>query len=204
MSTRSVSGVISTVNQKPWKDSRSGAEIFLHSFQLEGSNQWFRTGQNPLPVGKGTNVKFTADGPNVDLTTLQVTESTVAQAPSVPPQPQAASGTTRVPSRGRASGGKDEYWENKEARDLEKDARYRAVSEPRMAMSVAIQAAAPIVVAALQQDALSLGNVTKAKKLGIIIEYTKELANDLARHIHDAPEILSSGTVSVASSTDAE
>lgn len=194
MSIRTVEGRIEVVSGKPWQ-GREGP-ITLYSFKLEGSNQWFRTGTNPLPVGKGASVKFVADGPNVDVSSIQQVEAVVQRAPAVP----SAQDQSPTPSRGRPgrqfnrsaqdAGAKDQYWKDREARDLEKEERFRAVSEPRMAMSVAIQAAAPIIVAALQTDGLSLGNASKAKKLGIITEYTKELAADLARFIQSAPEVL--------------
>lgn len=208
MSVRTVNGVISVVNAKDWT-GRDGNPIKLYSFQLEGSPQWFRTGTNPLPVGKGASVKFVADGPNVDLGTLEQVGSTVVQAPSVSTTAPAAQLPAPVQAQRRSfrgnsdAGAKDQYWKDKESRDLEKDARYREVSEPRMAMSVAIQAAAPIIVAAIQQDALSLGNAAKAKKLGIIAEYTKELAADLARFIQAAPEHLSAtGRESVSTESE--
>lgn len=203
MSQRTVNGVISKVSTKDWPD-RSGQIIKLYSFQLEGSFQWFRTGTNPLPAGTGQSVKFVADGPNVDMATFEVTKSQVAQAPSVPATnagatttATASSGAPSAPRRAQYTGArssdaaaKDQYWKDRESRDLEKDERYRAVSEPRMAMSVAVEAAAPIVVAALQTDGLSLGNASKAKKLDLIVDYTEQVATRLARFIQSAPEVL--------------
>lgn len=212
MSQRTVNGVINNVSAKDWPDQRTGQTIKLYSFQLEGSYQWFRTGTNPLPAGKGQSVKFVADGPNVDMQTFEIVQGQVTQAPSVSTTavqsaPATSAQVASVPQQRRFSRGnsdaaaKDQYWKDKEARDLDKDARYRAVSEPRMAMSVAVQAAAPIIVAALGSDALSLGNAAKAKKLGLIADYTKELATDLARFIQNAPEVLAAEPTSASSAS---
>lgn len=218
MSIRTVSGVISQASSRPWND-RTGQTIQLYSFQLEGSNQWFRTGTNPVPAGRGQNVKFVADGPNVSMETFEVVQSQVTTAPSIAPAatapsqptspaPTAPQNAPRRSFRGNSdAAAKDQYWKDREARDLEKDERYRAVSEPRMALSVAVQAAAPIVVAALQTDGLSLGNASKAKKLDLIVDYTEQVATRLARFIQSAPTVLaaeeSEQSASVSSSETA-
>jgi hypothetical protein len=89
-----------------------------------------------------------------------------------------------------SAGNSDGYWAEKEARDIAKDARYQAVSEPRMALSVAVEAAATVVSAAIAKDAISFGSAAKAKKLGLLSAYVKEVALDLASFIHDAPNQL--------------
>lgn len=176
-----ISGVIEQVSAKPFNDRRTGQPINLYSFKVGG--KWYRTGQKAIPFGNGQNVKFVADGQNVDVTTIQATQSTVSTAPVVvPPARNFGKSTT--------GGAKDAYWEGKEARDLEREARYQAVNEPRMAMSVAVEAASRAVVAAIQTDALSFGNAAKGKRLGMISDYIKELATDLAFFIQNAPETM--------------
>lgn len=195
MASRTVQGKIARVSSKPFNDQRTGEPITLHSFQLEGSNEWFRTGTNPIPAGVGQDIKFVANGANVEKGTIQVVASQVATAPTAAPSTPAPSAEVRS-SRSTAStasgkaGSKDDYWAAKEARDLEKEARHQAVSEPRMALSVATEAAALLVSTAIQKDALSFGNAAKAKKLGLLAAYTKEVALDLAAFINDAPKHL--------------
>jgi hypothetical protein len=197
MSERAVQGVVANVSWRDFPDRNSGENIKLHSFQIQGSNQWFRTGRFPLPFGVGQTIKFVADGQNVDVRSVQTATDVVARAPSVAPA------TVAAPPASRGSGkyasntaSKDEYWANKEAHDREKEQRYQQVAEPRMALSVATEAAARIVAAAFQTDALSFGNATKAKKLGMIIDATKEVATELAAFIHDAPNVLASASES--------
>jgi hypothetical protein len=70
MTARQVTGTVARVSSKPFKDNRSGEDITLYSFQLDGSSQWFRTGTNPVNAGVGQAVKFVADGANVERGTL--------------------------------------------------------------------------------------------------------------------------------------
>jgi hypothetical protein len=168
----------------------------------------------------GQDVRFIADDVKVDMGTFEVAQSAVAAAPSVaqavtaqtsaPPTPHASTAETRKASVERTAhtaGSRDEYWANKEARDVAKDARFQAVNEPRMALSIATEAAAALVSSAIAKDALSFGNASKAKKLGLLASYTKELALDLASFINDAPNQLanykSAGSQSVANVEEA-
>jgi hypothetical protein len=188
MSQASFQGRIARVSSKPFQDNRTGENITLHSFQLEGKSQWFRTGTKPIPAGNGQDVKFVATGANVDMASFQVV---AAAAPSVAP---AVTAQTYVPPsaprQSTSTGSKDGYWENKEKRDLEKEARFQAVNEPRMALSVATEAAALLVSTAITKDAISFGSAAKAKKLGLLASYTKEVALELAAFINDAPNQL--------------
>jgi hypothetical protein len=193
MASRQVTGSIARVSSKPFKDNRSGEDITLFSFQLDGSNQWFRTGTNPIQAGVGQSVKFVADGANVEKGSMAVTASVVTTSPQPAPAAQASSTTTAMPTTQRrtaSTGNKDDYWAQKEARDVEKDHRYQTVAEPRMALSVAVQAAAQVVCKALDKDAIGFGTAKKADKLGLLSGYVKEVALDLASFIHDAPEQL--------------
>ena len=201
MAARTVTGIVSaTPPGKDWTD-RGGKNIKLYSFQLEGSNQWFRTGTTPIGAGVGQNVKFVADGANVDMESFSTVAATVAQAPTVPP----TAAVTAIPTSNRqTSGTKDGYWDAKEARDIAKEERYQRIAEPRMALSVAVQAAAPIVAQAIASDALSFGNATKAKKVGILVAYTKEVALELAAFIQNAPQELETYKASLASSNVAQ
>lgn len=200
-----VKGRIARVSSKPFKDNRTGEDITLYSFQLEGKNQWYRTGQRPIPAGNGQDVQFVADEAKVDMGTFQVTGApqvqsappVAAHAAAAPlqPSPTTSSGQTAPSTAAKGYTGnkyddKELYWANKEARDVEKESRYQTVAEPRMALSIATEAAATIVAAAIAKDAISFGNAAKAKKLGLLSAYVKEVALELASFIHDAPNQL--------------
>lgn len=186
MTSRTVTGKISRVNGKPFQDNKTGEDITLYSFQLEGSNQWFRTGQNPVPAGVGQSVKFVANGANVERGSIVTTQSEVTVAPAVT---SAAAPSTKEPVRQNVVS-KDDYWAAKEQRDIEREKRFELQDRPRMALSTAVTAAAQLVAVALQNDALSFGNAAKAKKVGLIAAFTKELALELAAFITNAPQEL--------------
>ena len=192
MANTIVKGKIARVSAKPGFKNRAGEDVTLHSFQLEGKNTWYRTGESPIPAGVGQSVQFVADDVKVDVTTFEVVSGQVVQAPrpasaaasqAMAPTSQTSSTppatTTGLDNRG--------YWDRKDSRDIEKDARYQAVSEPRMALSVATEVAGGLISTALTKDAISFGNAAKAKKLGLLASYTKELALELAVFIQDAP-----------------
>lgn len=161
-------GVVARISEKVW-DGRDG-QVTLYSFQVDGSNRWFRTGQNPprhMGIEQGQAYSFEADGKGnvIPETVRPIQKSEVATAPA--PKPQ---------SRGRAySGGggstRDDYWKEKEARDIAKDERYQAVDIPRMTFCTSQDAAVALVTAALQHDVLSLGGANKAAKLGLVLDY---------------------------------
>src|SRR5690349_4545370 len=120
-----VQGRIGRVSSKPFKDNRTGEDILLHSFQLEGKNTWYRTGQRPVPAGVGQDVRFVADDVKVDVGTFEVTQAQVAQAPSVAATAGAtttatisssAQSTAAPPARSTVVN-KDDYWARKEAKD---------------------------------------------------------------------------------------
>lgn len=212
MANTIVKGKVARVSAKPGFKNRAGEDVTLHSFQLEGKNTWYRTGESPIPAGVGQSVQFVADDVKVDVTTFEVVQGAVVTAPSaaqVATAQTSAPATTRAPaatsgsnSTAQSTGAKgytgnkyddrDLYWARKEAKDDAKDARFQAINEPRMALSVATEAAAAIVCTAIEKDALSFGNAAKAKKLGLMVDYTKEVALALAAFIADAPNQLQS------------
>ena len=185
-----VSGIIKRVNKKPWTDQRSGKDVILYSFTLEGDDNFYGCGQSPIPAGPGQSVTFEMKGKNCNVNTLKVVETQVAEAApvSMTASPGDVSSAPRVSRGGGMS--KDDYWANKEAKDVAKDARFRNVSEPRMALSVATEAAAQVVCAALAADALGFGSTAKSKRLDMLTDYVKAVATDLAQFIHEAPSVI--------------
>lgn len=212
MSTRPVSGIVSNVSHRDFPDRNGGQPVRLFSFQLEGSNQWFRTGNTPLPAGVGQTINFVANDQKVDVHTVTVigtaSQTTVAPPPSVQNVAQGVTGKTvtvppHTPAMGSAQAGylqtvknvqaglsKDQYWANKENRDLEKEARFKEVNEPRMALSVGVEAASKVVAAALQHDALGFGTTAKSKRVEMLGDFVEEMALRFGTFITNAPENL--------------
>jgi hypothetical protein len=177
-------GVISNVSQKPWFDSKRNQNIVLHSFQLQGGGQWFRTGTTaPPPVG--SHVIFSV-GDRQQVNNMQVVGQAVVQTAAPAPAQRPA-----APRGGYQSGGnRDDYWKQKEARDIEKDERYQAVDIPRMSYSAAQTAAVQLVSAALQHDCISFGNATKGKKFDILLQMVEDVALKLASNTLSSPSAL--------------
>ena len=179
--SQQVSGIINEVTEKPWEDRETGKDIILYSFTLEGNRKFFRTGTNPVPYGAGEAVSFLVNGQRVDLASMETVEASAIPAPA--PAAKRSNGAG-------ASSSRDDYWAAKEARDIERNDRYQEIAEPRMALSVAVQAASRVVVAALENDALSFGTTAKSKREGMLCDFVKTIAADLALFIQSAPEVL--------------
>lgn len=168
-------GVVSVCSTKDWYDGKAGRNIQLYSFQIQGSNRWFRTGQNELPFREGDYVRFTNDAKgNVDVKAVQVGNPPAGGGNTPPPQTSGQSGSTggSSPQSARSSGGqnRDGYWAQKEQRDIEKDQRYQAVDVPRMSFSASQDRAVNLVAAALAHDCLSFGNMKKGEKLDYVLD----------------------------------
>ena len=90
-------------------------------------------------------------------------------------------GPTAVPAKQAApkpqyNGGglsRDDYWKNKEAKDVAKDDRYQNVDIPRMSFSSAQERAVALVTAALAHDCLKLPG-KKADKLDALYDIIDE------------------------------
>jgi hypothetical protein len=174
MSEYTNQGTVSQVSEKQWYDQRKGRNINLYSFQIEGSNRWFRTGTDEPNFRQGDFITFTNDAKaNVKLSDVTVGNAAGAPATSASPAPAPA----QAASTGGASQNRDGYWAQKEARDLEKDARYQGVDVPRMSFSAAQDRAVNLVSAALAHDCLSFGNMKKGEKLDYVLECVNNVTN---------------------------
>lgn len=94
------------------------------------------------------------------------------------PNPGQQSEPSETASAGPSPGGltKNGYWDAKEARDLEKDRRYREEDIPAIRRSTAYNCAATLGAAALAGDAISFGSVAKGKRLDMYLGYVDLIA----------------------------
>lgn len=186
-------GMVSFVNHKDIEDKFKGGTVRLHSFRLEGVDTWFNCGAKAPNFGKFQTIKFNMKGKNVDMDSVVVVEDApAAAAPAVAASQSHASAAATPNSAGGASTGisRDGYWANKDARDIERDERYKTVAEPRMALSVATECAAQVISAGLASDSIGFGNTAKSKRQDLLVEAVKHVALELAEFIHDAPNLL--------------
>lgn len=143
-------GILKNKSARPWND------VVLHSFQLEGQNIWFRTGQTELEVDEGTYIKFDANPTNKQVDLSTVAESSPSASPST------------ATSAGGESTTREDYWTNRERLDSVRTARADATR---------------IVCAALAHDHLPhASNVTKGKRLDLLIGYVKEITEELIKY----------------------
>jgi hypothetical protein len=161
-----IKGTVSRVYEKDWDG------VVLHSFQLQGDKRYFRTGTSRI-VGQGESVSFDIEGNNNVLeSSLSKLEAQVQQAPA-PQQyqqrPQWGGGGAAKKGPTENFEARQQYWTNKEARDIE-------VVEPRITWSSARTAAVEVIGLALQHDALAFGNASKGAKLGMILDYIDEVS----------------------------
>ena len=140
------------------------------SFNLVDVDDFFRCGTNDPKVNKGDSISFEYEidpkwGNQVDTKSVKVSDS-------APKQKSAAS-----PS---GSGiGRDEYWANKEAADVD---RQKIIS-----LQAATNIATNIVVAALQAEVLPLP-AKKAEKFDALLAMVEQVADDLVVRYVNAPE----------------
>jgi hypothetical protein len=148
-------GILKNKSERPWND------VVLHSFQLEGQNIWFRTGQKGLTLDEGTPIRFKANPTNkqVDLDSMEKLESL----------PSSTSSSTNTTSRtGSTSTTREDYWTNRERLDSVRTARADATR---------------IVCAALAHDHLPhASNIAKGKRLDLLVGYVKEITEELINY----------------------
>lgn len=166
-------GVVAKVSAREWND------LTLYSIKLEGDEKWYRAGErNPADAGVEAGVSISFDltaGGNVAGKSLKVVKGDA--------------GVTRAPApTASKSSSKDDYWSQKEARDVEKDSRYQKVDIPRMTFCGAQETAVKVVELALAQGAITLGTKKNAQ-LDILMETIQQVAVQLFRARMEAPDI---------------
>lgn len=195
MAQRDTRGVVEKKFTKDWFDSRAKQNIVLHSFRLEGDKTYFRTGTDPIPANEGDAVQFSYDdrSGNVDMGTFAEAEaSTVERAPPAPRRNtggRSGSYSGGGSSVGGAGSSRDNYWKDKEDRDIAREARYQEVVEPRMVVMAAQERAVGVVAAALANDCLSFGNTAKGLKFEMLLGFVDEATDHFIKQALNATEL---------------
>lgn len=195
MAQRDTRGVVEKKFTKDWFDKRSNENIILHSFRLEGDKTYYRTGQDLLPANEGDAIAFSYDdrSGNVDMGTVtQAEASTVERAPAAPRRNTGGrSGSYSGGSSSAVSAGssRDNYWKDKEDRDIAREERYQTVVEPRMVVMAAQERAVGVVAAALANDCLSFGNTAKGLKFEMLLGFVDEATDHFIKQALNATEL---------------
>lgn len=181
-------GQVSQISAREWFDARRGQNIVLHSFQIAGSNRWYRTGVTSPPFSQGDFVSFQNDEKgNVKIDTITQGNTPIQATQVTPAQPLSQGPTTPAAGGGQS---RDGYWAQKEQRDLEKDARYQNEDIPRMTFSGAHDRAVRLVAVALANDCISFGSMKKGDKLDHLMEMVTEITNRFFLEAINSPERL--------------
>lgn len=161
-------------------DGRNGP-VTLYSFQLEGDRRYFRTGTDQPPLSAGDFIEFDAEEKNGNFNVKVATITKIAQQ-DVQQAPKPAGAAAGTGTGGNASAtpynpqkdyaAKDNYWTTREAGDAAREARINFSASQRDAIT--------LVVAALEQDCLSFGNVAKGKKLDMLLDFVDQVADRFA------------------------
>lgn len=140
------------------------------SFNLVDIDGFFRCGTNDPKVSAGDTVSFAYEidpkwGNQVDTKSIEVVDS----APTT---------TTKTPAAGGKAVGRDEYWANKEAADVD---RQKIIS-----LQAATNIATNIVTAALAAEVLALP-AKKAEKFDALLAMVNTVADSLVVRYVNAP-----------------
>lgn len=134
----------------------------LWSFQIEGENFWFRTGETPLPRENGDLIAFEANPINKQVNVASVRDGTTESSPAPTTSPRTAA------SQPSQSDDRQSYWKNRERLDSVRMARADATR---------------VVCAALANDSLPHPASTgKGKRLPLIVGYIKELTQEFIEY----------------------
>lgn len=179
-SMQQAQGVIERTSAKEFTDKKTGRTIYLQSFQLQGHPMWFRTGTTPVPAQEGSAVTFMYNEGNMQVDLSSVQQTTAPQAAPTPaPQgsPRPQGGSTAPAQRGGGGNSRENYWQEKEQRDIERQEHYHNVEVPRISFSAAQDRAVNLVSAALAADALSFGNSRKGDRVDMILDYVDQVTD---------------------------
>lgn len=182
MPKQTMTGIISQVSEKDWKGDGS---VMLYSFQIEGSNRWFRTGTNQVPVGAGTAVRFLLDGQNVDASSIEAIDAGEVQVAPAPKAPTGSgTGFQKKSGGGENFAARQKYWDNKEVRDVK-------LTQPNIEIQAARRDAITLVDVLLREGALpDFGKATAAKKMDVVVAAIDELTETFVGKLIKAEDVL--------------
>ena len=188
-----ITGQVAKVYTKAWFDNKRDEEIILHSFQLQNEKRYFRTGTKNPRISEGETISFTfnTDNGEVDMNTLKKEtndgKSSGAGGGGSNNRGNSGGGRSGTASGAAGAGSRDGYWEKKAIDDKAKDERYQTTDIPRMSFSAAQERAVHLVAAALDNDALSLGQ-KKGDKLDLVLEFVDQVTDRFFLQSMNAPE----------------
>lgn len=156
-----------------WMGGKTIKGRTYYSFNLVDVDGFFRCGQDEPQIKKGDMISFSYEtdqwGDQVDKKSIVVLDEVKEEVKAAAPVKKQSGGTAV---------GRDDYWANKEAADVD---RQKIIS-----LQAATNIATNIVTAALAADALSLP-AKKAEKFDALLAMVEQVADDLVVRYVNAP-----------------
>jgi len=145
-------GKVSKVNERDWGSKK------IYSWQLEGTNMWFRCDEDP-ELKVGDCYEFIGDSPN------KIIKETISWMAATELKAEALASNATPAGKFVPPTSSPDYWRWKQMQDLDRQSYF----DWRDARADATR----IVCAALDNDVLALGSA-KGKKLDILIGQIKD------------------------------
>lgn len=176
MAQQQTTGVVFHVHEKEWSNK------ILYSFKFDGQDDWYRMGENQhagiIERGNKVAIKFSVDQRgNNQIDRVKLLEAGVGVSEQAPRQNSGGGGGQRRGGGGGGNAAKDTYWKDREARDMEKEARFEEkdrhqleVVEPRITFTAARRDALDFVMLLATAEALELPAKTKKNERLAAIE----------------------------------
>lgn len=158
-------GYVTLVSNRPFNGT------MLYSFRVSTEDKYFRTGSIDPNISKNDFIQFDYVEKNGNYSVVLPSLKHVAREESSP-APSASGGT------GSARGvvGRDDYWANKEARDVEKDKVWEATNL-RIQYQSARNAAISVVDILVRDKILKLSDAAKADNVAVVLGKIDDLTD---------------------------
>lgn len=143
----------------------------LWSFRLRDVEKWFNCGSIPIKLQKNDYISFDVQQENgkynVDVGSITPIKLDNYQGTSDAPSPKYS---------GRSVSGRDEYWVNKENRDISNEV-HRKSNELRIQWQSARNAAISLVDTLVREKLLKLSDAAKADNVAVVLGKVQDLTN---------------------------
>jgi hypothetical protein len=169
-----VKGIIGKVSRKDFQGKT------LTSFALKGQDGWYSVGERSLQFNEGDSVQFNVETRGKYAYAKDLTPWTDGGATSAPAVPSGPRFTPKSNKSFGANAAKDKYWEDKEKRDLERERYQREVTQPRIEVQAARNAAIQTASFMFEKELVKVP-AKQADKYDAFIELIETLTDEFVK-----------------------